>query len=363
MVESQIINNRLNLLKKKFFIFKKNFKYKNKKKVFLFLRKKLKNLFIWQNKKIASNLGKKYSSLENDIKIIDEIQNFLEEADIMLELARESNDNNVLQEINFEINQIEKKIVQLEFRNIFSNKHDHANCYLDIQSGSGGIDAQDWASMMMRMYLKWAETKKFKTEIIEESIGEIAGIKSTTLHIIGQYAFGWLKNETGIHRLVRKSPFDSNNRRHTSFSSAFVYPDIIDNHINLIKNADLRIDVYKSSGAGGQHVNCTESAVRITHLPTGTVVQCQNNRSQHKNKEQAMKQIQAKLHEINVQKKMLEKEKIEKNKLNIGWGRQIRSYIIDNSIVKDSRTGLEKRNVQEILNGDIDSFIKANLKI
>lgn len=365
IIENHIINNRLIVLKKNFFAFKKNFEYDKKKIKLHSIDKKFKTISIWKNKKIANNLGKEYSLLENSIKKIDQIQNSLEDIDVLLDLLIESKDKNLYQEIISNLNCVEKKINKLKINSTFSNKYDFSNCYIDIQPGSGGIDAQDWANMMMRMYLRWSEIKNFKVDIIEESKGEIAGIKSATLHIIGDYAYGWLKNETGIHRLVRKSPFDSNHRRHTSFSSAFVYPEINDDDCcNLmIKTSDLRIDVYRASGAGGQHVNRTESAVRITHIPTNIVVQCQNNRSQHKNKEQAMKQIKAKLYELNIQKKTLEKQKIEKNKSNIGWSRQIRSYIIDNSIVKDLRTGLEKRNIQEILNGDLDPFIKASLKL
>ncbi|EPE37293.1 peptide chain release factor 2 [Candidatus Photodesmus katoptron] len=245
---------------------------------------------------------------------------------------------------------------------MFSLEYDSLNCYMDIQSGSGGTEAQDWASMILRMYSRWAETKGFKIEIIEASEGEITGLKSATLRIFGEYAYGWLRTETGIHRLVRKSPFDANHRRHTSFASAFVYPDI-DNNIEVnLKLSDLRIDVYRASGAGGQHVNTTESAVRITHLPTNIVVQCQNERSQHKNKDQAIKQLRSKLFKLEKQKQNAKKQADEEIKSNIGWGNQIRSYILDNSRIKDLRTGLECRNTQAILNGDLDKFIETSLK-
>jgi peptide chain release factor 2 len=280
---------------------------------------------------------------------------------IFLDLAIETKDNAIIQEISEEIKKIAEKIQELEFYRMFSNQHDHCNCYIDVQAGSGGVDAQDWSKILLRMYLKWSDKKGFKTEIIEESTGEIVGIKSSTIKVSGQYAFGWLRTETGIHRLIRKSPFDSGKRRHTSFSSIFIYPDIEDK-INIeINPSDLRIDVYRASGAGGQHVNRTESAVRITHLPTNIVTQCQNNRSQHKNKEQAIKQMKSKLYEMKIKEKKEKQKKIEKNKSDISWGNQIRSYILDNSKIKDLRTGVEKYNVQSVLDGDLDDFIEQSL--
>ncbi len=245
---------------------------------------------------------------------------------------------------------------------MFSGDYDSADCYLDIQSGSGGTEAQDWAEMLLRMYLRWAESKGFTTEVMEVSDGDVAGIKSATIKVSGDYAYGWLRTETGVHRLVRKSPFDSGNRRHTSFSSLFVYPEIDDDIDIDINPADLRIDVYRASGAGGQHVNKTESAVRITHVPTGIVTQCQNNRSQHSNKDQAMKQLKAKLYELEMQKKNAEKQQMEENKSDIGWGSQIRSYVLDDSRIKDLRTGVETRNTQAVLDGDLDQFIEESLK-
>ena len=257
---------------------------------------------------------------------------------------------------------MEKKLAGLEFRRMFSGDYDSADCYLDIQSGSGGTEAQDWAEMLLRMYLRWAESKGFTTEVMEVSDGDVAGIKSATIKVSGDYAYGWLRTETGVHRLVRKSPFDSGNRRHTSFASVFVYPEIDDNIDIDINPADLRIDVYRASGAGGQHVNRTESAVRITHIPTGIVTQCQNNRSQHSNKDQAMKQLKAKLYELEMQKKNAEKQQMEDNKSDIGWGSQIRSYVLDDSRIKDLRTGVETRNTQAVLDGDLDQFIEESLK-
>lgn len=274
----------------------------------------------------------------------------------------EADDEDTFNEAVAELDQLIAKLEQLEFRRMFSGEYDSADCYLDIQAGSGGTEAQDWASMLLRMYLRWAEAKGFKTEVIEESDGDVAGLKSATIKIIGDYAFGWLRTETGVHRLVRKSPFDSGGRRHTSFSSVFIYPEVDDDIDIDINPADLRIDVYRASGAGGQHVNKTESAVRITHLPTNIVVQCQNDRSQHKNKDQAFKQLRAKLYEFEMQKKNADKQAMEDNKSDIGWGSQIRSYVLDDSRIKDLRTNVETRNTQAVLDGDLDKFIEASLK-
>ena len=274
----------------------------------------------------------------------------------------EADDEETFNEAVIELDQLSAKLEQLEFRRMFSGEYDSADCYLDIQAGSGGTEAQDWASMLLRMYLRWAEAKGFKTEVIEESDGDVAGLKSATIKIIGDYAFGWLRTETGVHRLVRKSPFDSGGRRHTSFSSVFIYPEVEDDIDIEINPADLRIDVYRASGAGGQHVNKTESAVRIIHLPTNIVVQCQNDRSQHKNKDQAFKQLRAKLYEFEMQKKNADKQMMEDNKSDIGWGSQIRSYVLDDSRIKDLRTNVETRNTQAVLDGDLDKFIEASLK-
>ncbi len=257
---------------------------------------------------------------------------------------------------------LEKKVAQLEFRRMFSGEMDNSNAFLDIQAGSGGTEAQDWAEMILRMYLRWGEDKGFNTEIIEVSPGEVAGIKSATVKFDGEYAYGWLRTETGVHRLVRKSPFDSGNRRHTSFAAVFVSPEVDDDIDIEINPADLRIDVYRASGAGGQHVNKTESAVRITHLPTGTVTQCQNDRSQHKNKDVAMKQLKAKLYELEIQKRHSEQQALEDSKSDIGWGSQIRSYVLDQSRIKDLRTSVETSNTQAVLDGALDQFIEASLK-
>jgi|TARA_Y100001960_G_scaffold119933_1_gene128318 peptide chain release factor 2 len=296
------------------------------------------------------------------VETIDQLDQGVEDVEGLLELAVEEEDQETFDEIEPELAELEAKLEKLEFRRMFAGDHDASDCYIDLQSGSGGTEAQDWTSMMLRMYLRWAEAKGFKTEVIEVSEGEVAGLKGATVRISGEYAYGWLRTETGVHRLVRKSPFDSSGRRHTSFASAFIYPEIDDNIDIDINPSDLRIDVYRASGAGGQHVNTTESAVRITHVPTNTVVQCQNDRSQHKNKDQAMKQLRAKLFELEIQKQNAEKQANEDAKSDIGWGSQIRSYVLDDSRIKDLRTGVENRNTQAVLDGDLDKFIEASLK-
>ena len=317
---------------------------------------------VWTVPEKAQALGKERVTLEEIINTIDSLDQGLDDVEGLLELAIEAEDQDTFDEANQELEQLEKKLAGLEFRRMFSGDYDSADCYLDIQSGSGGTEAQDWAEMLLRMYLRWAESKGFSTEVMEVSDGDVAGIKSATIKVSGDYAYGWLRTETGVHRLVRKSPFDSGNRRHTSFASVFVYPEIDDNIDIDINPADLRIDVYRASGAGGQHVNKTESAVRITHVPTGIVTQCQNNRSQHSNKDQAMKQLKAKLYELEMQKKNAEKQQMEENKSDIGWGSQIRSYVLDDSRIKDLRTGVETRNTQAVLDGDLDQFIEESLK-
>lgn len=317
---------------------------------------------VWNEPERAQALGKERASLEAVVETIDQLDQGVEDVDGLLELAVEEEDQETFDEIEPELAELEAKLAKLEFRRMFSGDHDASDCYIDLQSGSGGTEAQDWTNMMLRMYLRWAEAKGFKTEVIEVSEGEVAGLKGATVKISGEYAYGWLRTETGVHRLVRKSPFDSSGRRHTSFASAFVYPEIDDNIQIDINPSDLRIDVYRASGAGGQHVNTTESAVRITHVPTNIVVQCQNDRSQHKNKDQAMKQLRAKLFEFELQKQNAEKQANEDAKSDIGWGSQIRSYVLDDSRIKDLRTGVENRNTQAVLDGDLDKFIEASLK-
>ena len=317
---------------------------------------------VWNTPDKAQALGKERSALETVVNTIKKLDQGLEDVDSLLELAIEGEDEQTFNEAVAELDELEQHLAKLEFQRMFSGQHDAADCYVDLQAGSGGTEAQDWTEMLLRMYLRWAESKGFKTELVEVSDGDVAGLKSATVRVSGEYAFGWLRTETGIHRLVRKSPFDSNNRRHTSFAAAFVYPEIDDNIDIEINPADLRIDVYRASGAGGQHVNKTESAVRITHIPSGIVVQCQNGRSQHQNKDQAMKQLKAKLYEMEMMKKNAEKQAMEDNKSDIGWGSQIRSYVLDDARIKDLRTGVENRNTQAVLDGDLDRFIEASLK-
>jgi len=293
---------------------------------------------------------------------LDEVSGGLNDAGELLALAIEEDDQDTATEVESDVAAFEKLVAALEFRRMFSGEMDPSNAYLDIQSGAGGTEAQDWAEMILRMYLRWAEAHGFKAEVIEASAGEVAGIKSATIHMSGEYAYGWMRTETGVHRLVRKSPFDSGNRRHTSFASVFVSPEVDDDIDIEVDPSDLRIDVYRASGAGGQHVNRTESAVRITHLPTNIVVQCQNDRSQHKNKAQAMNQLKAKLYELELQKRRVEASAVEDTKADVGWGSQIRNYVLDQSRIKDLRTGIETGNTQAVLDGGLDNFIEASLK-
>ncbi len=293
---------------------------------------------------------------------IEQVEKVLSDSAELLEMAEAEDDESTFVEVQADISAVKVDIEKLEFQRMFSGKADAANAFVDVQAGSGGTEAQDWAEMLLRMYLKWAESNGFSAELIEVSPGEVAGIKSATVRVVGDYAFGWLRTELGVHRLVRKSPFDSGNRRHTSFAAIFVSPEIDDNFEIEINPADLRIDVYRASGAGGQHVNRTESAVRITHLPTKTVVQCQNDRSQHKNKATAMKQLRAKLYELEEQQRRAEAQQVEETKSDIGWGSQIRSYVLDQSRIKDLRTGVETGNTEAVLNGDLNQFIEESLK-
>ena len=322
----------------------------------------LENPDIWNDPEKAQRLGKERARLETIVNTIVKLDDGLVEARDLLELAGEEDDAETVHVVEADIAGLDEHLAKLEFRRMFSGELDASNAFLDIQSGSGGTEAQDWAEMLLRMYLRWGERRGFKTELIEVSSAEVAGIKSATVRFEGEYAYGWLRTETGVHRLVRKSPFDSGARRHTSFAAVFVSPEIDDEIEVEINNADLRIDVYRASGAGGQHVNRTESAVRITHLPTNIVVQCQNDRSQHKNKATAMKQLKAKLYEFEAQKRRAEAQVVEDAKSDIGWGSQIRSYVLDQSRIKDLRTGIEVGNTQAVLDGDLDKFIEASLK-
>ncbi|ABK89077.1 peptide chain release factor 2 [Francisella tularensis subsp. novicida U112] len=315
---------------------------------------------IWDNPEYAQNLGKQKVELENVVHNCEYISETLETLSELLELAEE--DESLMQEIAKDTQNVASEIEKLEFRRMFSGKMDANNAFLDIQSGSGGTEAQDWAEMLMRMYMRWADGHGFKVSVDNVSDGDVAGIKGCTLKIEGEYAYGWLRTETGIHRLVRKSPFDSNSKRHTSFASVFISPEVDDDIDIEINPADLRVDTYRASGAGGQHVNKTDSAVRITHIPTNIVVQSQSDRSQHKNRDNAMKQLKSKLYEMELQKRNAEKNALEDSKADIGWGSQIRSYVLDQSRVKDLRTGVENTNTQAVLDGDLDKFIEASLK-
>ncbi|VFP88547.1 Peptide chain release factor RF2 [Buchnera aphidicola (Cinara piceae)] len=339
------------------------FDFFNKKKKIKYINKQIKNLILHKNYEIVSALYKKKNILSQKIYKIQKIIKIFQEIEYWMHIFNEEKDLSIIQEINMQYLKIKKKIKKLEIYTMFKNKYDKNNCYMDIQSGSGGVESQDWTKILLKMYLKYSYSKNFKTKIITESIGETGGIKSVTLKIKGNFAFGWFRTETGIHRLVRKSPFDTSNKRHTSFSSIFVYPELKKDILIDIKPENLRIDVYRASGAGGQHVNRTESAVRITHIPTGIVTQCQNDRSQHKNKNTAIKQLKAKLYNMEIKKKNLEKENINKNKLDIRWGNQIRSYILDDSRIKDIRTNIERNDIFNVLNGDLNQFIETNLKM
>ncbi len=317
---------------------------------------------VWDDPDNAQKLGQERSKLEKIVLIIEQLDSSLNDADELLEMSVEEKDEEGIASIVDDLNTLEENVIELEFRRMFSGEMDANNAFVDIQAGSGGTEAQDWAEMLLRMYLRWGESHGFKTELMEVSAGEVAGIKSATISIAGDYVYGRLRTETGVHRLVRKSPFDSGNRRHTSFAAVFVAPEVDDDIEIDINPADLRIDVYRASGAGGQHVNKTESAVRITHLPTNVVVQCQSGRSQHKNKDAAMKQLKAKLYEREMQLRNADQQALEETKSDIGWGSQIRSYVLDQSRIKDLRTNVETGNTQAVLDGDLDQFIEASLK-
>lgn len=338
------------------------FDYETKSERLTEVLRELENPKVWEDPEMAQALGRERGLLEVIVETISELDQTLEDASELLEMAVEEDDEETVETIIVDLQNMDSRVADLEFRRMFSGEMDANNAFVDIQSGSGGTEAQDWAEMLLRMYLRWGERKGFKTELIEASPGDVAGIKSATIKYEGDYAFGWLRTETGVHRLVRKSPFDSGSRRHTSFAAVFCSPEVADDIDIEINPADLRIDVYRASGAGGQHVNRTESAVRITHNPSGIVVQCQNDRSQHKNKATAMKQLKAKLYEMEMLKRSAEQQELEQTKADIGWGSQIRSYVLDQSRIKDLRTGVETGNTQAVLDGDLDQFIEASLK-
>ncbi|HQN13946.1 MAG TPA: peptide chain release factor 2 [Quisquiliibacterium sp.] len=317
---------------------------------------------VWANAKRAQDLGKEKKSLDGVVLRLIDVGTRIDDTDELFQMARGEDDDSTLEAVEADAQQLDREVADLEFRRMFSNPADTNNCFLEIQAGAGGTEAQDWASMLLRQYLRYCERKGFTTELLEESEGEVAGLKGATVKVTGEYAYGFLRTETGVHRLVRKSPFDSSGGRHTSFASVYVYPEVDDSIEVDINPADLRIDVYRASGAGGQHVNKTESAVRITHLPTNTVVQCQNDRSQHRNRDEAMNMLRARLYELELRKRRAEQDKVEASKTDIGWGHQIRSYVLDQSRIKDLRTNVEISNTKSVLDGDLDEFIIASLK-
>jgi len=338
------------------------FDYANKKEALTEVELELAEPAVWDNPDKAQQLGKQRAALEAVVGVIDKLDIGIADTKDLLEMVIEDDDAEALESVDAEIAELESLLAVLEFRRMFSGEMDPNNAFLDIQSGSGGTEAQDWAEMLLRMYLRWGEAKGFKVDLVEASAGDVAGIKSATIQFQGEYAFGWLRTETGVHRLVRKSPFDSGSRRHTSFASIFVSPEVDENIEVDIDPSDVRTDTYRASGAGGQHVNKTDSAVRLTHIPTGTVAQCQDARSQHQNRDKAWKMLKARLYELEMQKINAEKQSLEDGKSDIGWGSQIRSYVLDDQRIKDLRTGTQTSNCQNVLDGDIDQFIEASLK-
>jgi len=338
------------------------FDFENKQQRLAEVSQLLEDPAVWNDNERSQKLGKERRELEFIVKSLTDVENGLRDGRELFDMAREENDDATLLGVQADSEQLEKRVAEMEFRRMFAHPMDPNNCFVDIQSGSGGTEAQDWAAMLFRMYLRYCERRGFKVEVLEESEGEVAGLKSASIKVTGDYAYGYLRTESGVHRLVRKSPFDSGNRRHTSFASVSVFPEVDDSIEVDINPADLRIDTYRASGAGGQHINKTDSAVRITHLPTNTVVQCQNDRSQHRNKAEAMAMLKAQLYALELRKRNEEKQAIEDSKTDIGWGHQIRSYVLDQSRIKDLRTNVEIGNTQGVLDGDLDLFISESLK-
>lgn len=338
------------------------FDFDNKQTRLNELKRLLEDPAIWNDSKRSQEIGREKKTLEDTVVVLTSMEQQLSDLQELFQMAKDEADDATFASIAIDVAAVEKEIANLEFRRMFSDPMDPSNCFVDVQSGSGGTEAQDWAAMLERMYLRYCERQGFEVEVLEESPGDVAGIKSATLKVNGEYAYGYLRTETGVHRLVRKSPFDSGNRRHTSFASVFVYPEVDDSIEIEINPADLRIDTFRASGAGGQHINKTDSAIRITHNPTGIVVQCQSGRSQHRNKADAMAMLKSRLYEAELRKRNEEKQAIEETKTDIGWGHQIRSYVLDQSRIKDLRTNVEIGNTQSVLDGDLSSFIEASLK-
>ena len=338
------------------------FDYAGKKSTLASVNLELENPEIWNNQEKAQDLNRQKKQLETIVNQIDTLDVAITDSSDLFQMATDENDEDTILLVSNDLNNLDKEVSDLEFKRMFNHPMDPNNCFIDIQSGSGGTEAQDWAEMLLRMYMRYCDRKGFKVEILEEQSGDVAGIKYATIKVFGDYAFGYLRTETGVHRLVRNSPFDSNNKRHTSFSSVFVYPEVNDDIEIEINPADVRIDTYRASGAGGQHINKTDSAVRMTHVPTNTVVQCQSDRSQHRNRDEAMKMLKAKLYELELRKKESEKQKLEESKTDIGWGHQIRSYVFDQSRIKDLRTNVEVGSIKSVMDGDLDDFIAASLK-
>ncbi|WP_183385479.1 peptide chain release factor 2 [Halomonas stenophila] len=361
-METNPINHLIKDLSERTDVLRGYLDYAEKKDRLEEVTRELEDPNVWSDPDHAQKLGKERATLEAIVSTIDELDQGLADSADLLELAEMEEDEGTVEEVQRELEGLQASLEKLEFRRMFSGEMDENNAYLDIQAGSGGTEAQDWANMLLRMYLRWAEHHGFKADITELSAGEVAGIKSASVHVQGEYAFGWLRTETGVHRLVRKSPFDSGGRRHTSFASVFLSPEVDDSFEIEINPSDLRTDTYRSSGAGGQHVNTTDSAVRITHEPTGIVVACQSQRSQHANRDFAMKQLRAKLWEHEMEKRNAAKQAAEDSKADIGWGSQIRSYVLDDQRIKDLRTGVQSSNCDKVLDGDLDAFIEASLK-
>ncbi|MFC6839227.1 peptide chain release factor 2 [Xanthomonas theicola] len=362
MIELNPIRHRIADLSDRVLSLRGFFDYDVKKERLEEVTRELESPDVWNDPERAQGLGRERANLEKTVGGIASVLDGLSEALEFLELAESEDDEDTALAVAADVGRFQAHVEKLEFQRMFSGRMDASNAFVDIQAGAGGTEAQDWAEILLRMYLRWCESRGWKTELMEVSGGEVAGIKSATLRVEGDFAYGWLKTETGVHRLVRKSPFDSDNRRHTSFTSVFVSPEVDDDIDIDINPADLKTDVYRSSGAGGQHVNKTESAVRITHVPTGIVVACQTGRSQHQNRDNAMKMLAAKLYELEIQKRNAERDAVEATKSDIGWGSQIRNYVLDQSRIKDLRTGIERTDTQKVLDGDLDQFVEASLK-